>query len=182
MGCIRNRSRIWGSWLLLGSGLVYLVSTKHAEAAFAIKLSPTLGELYTDNIFYTKNKEADFVTTITPTMSILYAPEGQTAPILDVNIWSSGLIFARHSELNNFGDNWGLNGGYNYQYSPQLDFYVSDVLGRQGTYRLGVSQGFELTQGAFRLPSPAADWRDSPGTRQSKPCQFHVRELFSVME
>jgi len=165
MGCIRNRSRIWGSWLLLGSGLVYLVSTNHAEAAFAIKLSPTLGELYTDNIFYTKNKEADFVTTITPTMSILYAPEGQTAPILDVNIWSSGLIFARHSELNNFGDNWGLNGGYTYQYSPLLNFYVSDVLGRQGPYRLGLSQGFEsLTQGAFRLPSPPTSPPPTGGT------------------
>ena len=155
MACIRNHSRILGSWLLLVSGCVYLASANHAEAAFAIKLSPTLGELYTDNIFYTKNKEADFVTTITPTLSILYASEGQTEPTLNFNIWSSGLIFARHSDLNNFGDNWGLNGGYSYQYSPLLNFYVSDVLGRQGPYRLGLSQGFEsLTQGAFRLPSP----------------------------
>jgi hypothetical protein len=165
MGCIRNRSRIWGSWLLLVSGFVYLVSASHAEAAFAIKLSPTLGELYTDNIFYTRNKEADFVTTITPTLSILYASEGQTEPTLNFNIWSSGLIFARHSELNNFGDNWGLNGGYTYQYSPQLNFYVSDVLGRQGPYRLGVSQGFEsLTQGAFRLPSPPTSPPPTGGT------------------
>ena len=58
------------------------------------------------------------------------------------------MIFARHSELNNFGDNWGLNGGYTYQYSPDLSFSVSDVLGRQGNYRLG-----PLTQGAFQLPS-----------------------------
>src|SRR4029077_6414607 len=128
MACIRNHSRILGSWLLLVTGFVYLVSANHAEAAFAIKLSPTLGELYTDNIFYTKNKEADFVTTITPTLSILYAPEGQTAPILNLNISPGGTIFARHSELNNFGDNWGLNGGYTYQYSPQLNFSVSDVL------------------------------------------------------
>ena len=148
MACIRNHSRILGSWLLLVTGFVYLVSVNHAEAAFAIKLSPTLGELYTDNIFYTKNKEADFVTTITPTLSILYAPEGQTAPILNLNISPGGTIFARHSELNNFGDNWGLNGGYTYQYSPLLNFYVSDVLGRQGAYRLG-----PLTQGAFQLPS-----------------------------
>ena len=60
MGCIRNHSRIWGSWLLLVSGIVYLLSANRAEARFAIKLSPTLGELYTDNIFYTKNKEARF--------------------------------------------------------------------------------------------------------------------------
>ena len=57
--------------------------------------------------------------------------------LLNLNISPSGLIFARHSELNNFGDNWGLNGGYTYQYSPQLNFHVSDVLGRQGQYRLG---------------------------------------------
>ena len=129
MACTRNRSRIWVSWLLLVVGIVYLISANRAEARFAISFSPTLGELYTDNIFYTKDKEADFVTTITPTLSILYAPEGQTAPILNFNIWSSGLIFARHSELNNFGDNWGLNGGYTYQYSPQLTFHASDVLG-----------------------------------------------------
>jgi hypothetical protein len=159
MGCIRNRSRIWGSWLLLLVGVVYLISANRAEARFAISFSPTLGELYTDNIFYTKNKEADFVTTITPTLSILYAPEGQTAPTLNLNIWSSGLIFARHSELNNFGDNWGLNGGYTYQYSPQLNFYVSDVLGRQGPYRLGPT-----TQGAFQLPNPPTSPPPSGGT------------------
>jgi len=154
MGCIRNRSRIWGSWLLLGSGFVYLVSANHAEAAFAIKLSPTLGELYTDNIFFSTNKEADFVTSLTPTLSILYASEGQTEPALNFNIWSSGLIFARHSELNNFGDNWGLNGGYTYQYSPQLNFHLSDVLGRQGQYRLGSLTQGTLTQGTLQLPSP----------------------------
>src|SRR4029077_16170575 len=75
-------------------------------------------------------------------------PEGQTAPTLNLNISPGGTIFARHSELNNFGDNWGLNGGYTYQYSPELNFHVSDVLGRQGQYRLG-----PLTQGAFQLPS-----------------------------
>jgi hypothetical protein len=148
MGCIRNRSRIWASWLFLVVGIVYLVLANRAEARFAIKFSPTLGELYTDNIFYTRDKEHDFVTTITPTVSILYAPEGQTVPILNLNISPSGLIFARHSELNNFGDNWGLDGGYTYQYSPQLSFSVSDVLGRQGQYRLG-----PLTQGAFQLPN-----------------------------
>jgi len=150
MACTRNRSRIWVSWLLLVVGIVYLISANRAEARFAISFSPTLGELYTDNIFYTRNKEHDFVTTITPTVSILYAPEGQTVPILNLNISPSAVIFARHSELNNFGDNVGLNGGYTYQYSPQLSFSVSDVLGRQGQYRLG-----PLTQGAFQLPSPS---------------------------
>jgi hypothetical protein len=148
MGCTRNRSKILGNWLLLVGAVVCLLWTSHAEARFAIKLSPTLGELYTDNIFYTTDKEADFVTSITPTLSILYAPEGQTDPTLNFDIWSSGLIFARHSELNNFGKNWGLNGGYTYQYSPLLNFFVSNVLERQGQYRLG-----PLTQGSFELPS-----------------------------
>jgi hypothetical protein len=169
MACIRNHSRILGSWLLLVSGCVYSFSATHAEAAFAIKLSPSLGELYTDNLFYTKDKEADFVTTITPTLSISYAPEGQTVSILGFNIWSSGLIFARHSELNNFGDNWGLSGGYTYQYSPQLNFHVSDVLGRQGPYRVGLSPGFEsLIQGFFQLPSPPTSPAPVGGTLPSQ--------------
>ena len=148
MACTRNRSRILGSWLLLVSAVAYLSSADPAEARFAITFSPTLGELYTDNIFYTRDKEHDFVTTITPAVSILYAPEGQTVPILNLNISPSGLIFARHSELNNFGDNMAVNGGYTYQYSPQLSFNVSDVLGRQGQYRLG-----PIAQGSFQLPN-----------------------------
>ena len=180
MGCIRNRSRIWASWLLLVVGTVYLVSANRAEARFAIKFSPTLGELYTDNIFYTRDKEHDFVTTITPTMSILYAPEGQTVPVLNLNIGPSGFLVPCDNELNNFGDNWGLDGGYTYQYSPQLSFSVSDVLGRQGQYRLG-----PLTQGAFQLPnaptSPPPVGGIRPGARQSESFQFHYRGL-SVLE
>jgi hypothetical protein len=143
MDCIRNCLRISVSGLLI-SGVVYLGWANYAEGAFAIKSSPTVGELYTDNLFYTKNKEADFVTILTPTLSLLYAPEGQTAPVANFDIWSSGLIFARHGELNNFGNNWGLNGNYNYEYSPRLNFYVSDVLGRQGEYRLGPLTPTEL--------------------------------------
>ncbi|HEY7318201.1 MAG TPA: hypothetical protein VIE89_11550 [Candidatus Binatia bacterium] len=149
MACIRNRSRILGSWLLLVSGVAWLFPVNRVQAAFAIRFSPTIGELYTDNIFYTtKNKEGDFVTTITPTVSILYAPEGQLVPTLNLNISPSAVLFAHNSDLNNFGDNWGLTGSYNYQYSPDLSFFVSEVVGRQGNYRLG-----PLTQGAFGLPS-----------------------------
>jgi hypothetical protein len=164
MGCIRNRSKILANWLLLISGVVYLLSASLAEARFAIKFSSTLGELYTDNIFYTRDKESDFVTSITPTLSILYAPEGQIVPTLNLDIWSSGLIFARHSELNNFGDNWGLNGGYSYQYSPQLTFFVSDVLGRQGPYRLGTQGSDSFVQGVFRLPNPPTSPPPTGGT------------------
>src|SRR5262245_48131880 len=148
MACIRNHSRILVSWLLLVSAVVCLVLANLVQAAFTVKLSPTLGELYTDNVFYTKNKDHDFVTTITPAVSILYAPEGQNVPILNLNINPTALIFARHSDLNNFGENSSVNGGYTYQYSPDLSFSVADVFGRQGNYRLG-----PLTQGAFQLPS-----------------------------
>ena len=132
MVCIRNHSRILGSWLLLVSGVVYLFSANLAEARFAIGLAPTLGELYTDNIFYTKNKEADFVTTITPTLSILYAPEGQTVPIFNLSISPSGLIFARHSELNNFGDNWAVK---RWVYLPVLSTVEFSRIRRSWTSR-----------------------------------------------
>jgi len=148
MGCTKNHSRTWNSWILIVISIVGSLCSSAAEAAFAVKSAFTFGELYTDNIFFTKDKDHDFVTTLTPTLSILYAPAGEIAPTLNLNISPSGLIFARHSELNNFGDNLNLNGGYTYQYSPRLSFNVSDVLGRQGGYSLG-----PLTQGVFQLPS-----------------------------
>ncbi len=119
-----------------------------AEAAFASRFSFTAGELYTDNLFFTKQKESDFVTTLTPTLTLLYAPAGENIPTLNLNISPSGSIFAHHSNLNNFGDNYSLNGGYTYQASPKLTLYTSDVLSRQGAYRLG-----PITQGAFQLPN-----------------------------
>jgi hypothetical protein len=148
MGCTKNHSRTWNSWILIVISIVGPLCSSAAEAAFAVKSAFTFGELYTDNIFFTKDKDHDFVTTLTPTLSILYAPAGEIAPTLNLNISPSGLIFARHSELNNFGDNLNLNGGYTYQYSPRLSFNVSDVLGRQGGYSLG-----PLAQGVFQLPS-----------------------------
>ena len=99
-----------------------------ADAAFATKFSFTAGELYTDNLFFTKKKESDFVTTLTPTFTFLYAPAGMNIPALNLNISPGGAIFARHSELNNFGDNWDVNGGYTWSYSPRLTIYTSDVL------------------------------------------------------
>src|SRR5262249_4044777 len=99
MACIRNRLKISDNWLFLVT-VICLFTANLAEARFVIQFSPTLGELYTDNIFYSTNKEGDFVTTITPAVSILYAPEGETVATSNINIWSSGLVFARHSELN----------------------------------------------------------------------------------
>lgn len=78
MACIRNPLRIWASLFLLFAA-VYLASADYAEARFAVKLSPTLGELYTDNLFYTKDKEHDFVTTITPPSTLRFL--GNNIPI-----------------------------------------------------------------------------------------------------
>ena len=141
---------------------------------------PHSGSFTRTTYFIPRTKEADFVTTITPTLSILYAPEGQTVPILNLNISPSGLIFARHSELNNFGDNWGLNGGYTYQYSPQLNF---SRIGRFWTS--GSIPTWARDSGCFSIAQrpdfSATCWRDPTGTRQSKPFQFHFRGI-SVLE
>jgi hypothetical protein len=48
-----------------------------AWGAFASQFSLTVGEGYSDKIFFTKQKEHDFATIIVPTLSFLYAPEGQ---------------------------------------------------------------------------------------------------------
>ena len=148
MGRLKKRSTIANPLSIVGVFLVCLLYSNRAEAAFATQFSFTAGELYTDNLFFTKQKDHDFVTTLTPTFSILYAPEGSEIPTLNLNISPAGSIFARHSELNNFGDNWSLSGGYTYPYTDKLNFHASDVLSRQGSYNLG-----PITQGAFQLPS-----------------------------
>src|ERR1043166_4743696 len=147
MGYKNRRSPIANPACMVVVFLVCLLYSNRAEAAFATQFSFTAGELYTDNLFFTKQKEHDFVTTLTPTFSILYAPVGSQIPTLNLNISPSGSIFARHSELNNFGDNYSLSGGYSYPYTDKLNFHTSDVLSRKGAYRLG-----PVTQGAFQLP------------------------------
>lgn len=150
MGCIRNLSRIWARWAILIAVALCPVEAHKAEADFASKFSLTVGELYTDNIFFSNtNKDHDFVTTIVPTLSLYYAPAGEAAPTLNLNISPSGAIFARHSQLNNFGDGGSLSGGYTYRYSPRLEFHVSDVASRQGAYQLG-----PLASGVFNVPNP----------------------------
>jgi hypothetical protein len=137
MGCTRNRSKIWDRWLLVVAFSGFLSLPSPLWAAFASQFSLLVGEHYSDNIFFSKDKEHDFVSVITPTLSFFYAPPGQIAPTLNLNISSSGELYARHSDLNNFGDNININGGYTYQYSPRLNFHLSDALRRQGPTRLG---------------------------------------------
>ena len=138
MGCTRNRSKIWGECAILAVFCTLLLQPSDVWAAFASQFSLSVGEEYSDNIFFSKNKESDFVTVITPTLSLYYAPVGQVAPTLNLNISPSGQIYAQHSELNNFGfnDNSSVNGGYTFQYSPRLTFSFSESFQRQGDTRL----------------------------------------------
>lgn len=152
MGCIRNRSRIWGDRTLLFLVIAFLMLPNHAWGAFASQFSLTLGEAYSDNIFFTKQKEHDFATIIVPTFSLLYAPEGQVTPTLSLSFSPIGQIFARHSELSSFGETFLFRGAYNYRHSPQLNFYLSNNLQRLGETRI-----VDLTnEGFFQVPRPAA--------------------------
>src|SRR5512143_3626725 len=117
MGCIRSLSRIWArfaAWLTL---VASATAPTNAWAAFASQFSLSVGESYTDNLFFEKQKSHDFITILTPTLSLFYAPEGQVEPTLNLNISPSGYIYARHSDLNGFGANSALNGSYIYHYS-----------------------------------------------------------------
>jgi len=138
MVCTRNRSKIWGECAILAVFCIFLLRPSVIWAAFASQFSLSVGEEYADNLFFSKNKESDFVTVITPTLSLYYAPLGQAAPTLNLNISPSGQIYAQHRELNNFGfnENSSVNGGYTFQYSPRLTFNFSESFQRQGDTRL----------------------------------------------
>ena len=155
MGCTRSLSRIWDNRtkIVFAVFFVSLVAPSAAWAAFASQFSLLVGEGYTDNVFFSKDKEHDFVTIITPSLTLLYAPEGQTAPTLNVNLSPSGNIYARHSELNGFGDNMSATAGYTYQYSPRLNFHISDTFQRQGEGRFtGTGQAADFLSGPTSPP------------------------------
>src|SRR5690348_17334918 len=143
MGCTRNPSRILGDRLSVFALLLALTSPASVWAAFATQFSFTPGEAYSDNIFFSKDREHDFITFFTPTLTLLYAPEGQVAPTLNVNVSPRYEIYARHSDLNNF-DNIAANAGYSYLYSPRLSFNFSDTFQRQGKTRTSL-----ITPGQF---------------------------------
>ena len=121
------------------------------DAQFTSQFSLAVGEEYNDNIFFSKQKEHDFITNITPTLSLVYQPAGRQAPTFNVNISPTALIFARHSDQNNFGRNLGLNGSYRYDYSPRLSFYLGDALQTRGTTRT-VGLGENQTLQGPRIP------------------------------
>jgi len=136
MACTKNRSRIWVSSATLGFFGVLLLQVSELWGAFASQFSLSVGEEYSDNIFFSKEKESDFVTLIVPRFSFYHAPVGETVPTLSLNIAPKGQIYARHSEINNFGDDFSINGGYTFHYSPRLTFNFSQDFKRQGDARL----------------------------------------------
>jgi hypothetical protein len=157
MACIRSRSKIWYEGLVLLVLIEGWILPKPGWGAFASQFSLNVEEQYNDNIFFTRNKEHDFVTSFTPTLSFLYAPEGQVDPTGRLNISPRGQIYARHSELNNFGDNLSVNGAYTYHYSPRLNFNISDTFQRLGQTRtagLGGQEPLPLTGPVTSPPPP----------------------------
>ena len=119
--------------------LVGLVAARETNAGFASGFSYAVGEEYNDNIFFSneKNKKnvQDFVTHIVPTFTFFYAPSGEVAPTLTINLSPEAQLFAHNSDLNNFGDNLSFSSGYTYRYSPRLIFHVADTFGRGGATR-----------------------------------------------
>ena len=133
MGCTRNPSKISADICLFTLFIALLFPTC-VWAGFASQFSLLTAEEYNDNIFFSKNKEHDFITIFSPTLTLLYAPEGQVVPTLSAEISPSYQIYARNSNLNNF-DNVSVRGGYTYQYSPVLTFYLGDFFQRLGETR-----------------------------------------------
>jgi hypothetical protein len=114
-----------------------------ATAGWAGRFSLTASEEYNDNIFFSNSpglkNESDFITAAVPTFTILYSPPGQVNPTFIANLSPYGQIYARHSELNNFGDNITFNALYTYLYSPRLTFTVTEALSRGGATRTGLA-------------------------------------------
>jgi hypothetical protein len=75
-------------------------------------------------------------------------------PTLNLNISPSGHVYARHGELNSFGDNAAINGGYAYQYSPRLTFNFSERFQRQGQTRTAGFDGAQQTPLTPTTPFP----------------------------
>ena len=152
MACTKNRSRIWADVLAALVFAFYIWRPVPCWAAVASQFSFSLGEVYSDNIFFTKEREHDFVSLATPRLYLLYAPPGQVAPTGSLSLGTSGELYARNSHLNNFGDNIDVNGGYYYQYSPRLSFSFFESFRLQGLTRLGEQGGFGQFQSGPTVP------------------------------
>jgi hypothetical protein len=127
-----KRSKYW-FWVMV----FVLIGKGNSEARFASQLSLSVGEEYTDNVFFSENKRHDLITVVTPTLGLIYQPSSISASRLTVDINAPAEIFARHSELNNIGDRLSLRSRFTYPYSRRLSFEFTDCLGRLGQARNG---------------------------------------------
>ena len=181
MVCTRSRSRIWADVLAILAVAFYFCRPVSSLAAVASQFSLSLGEVYSDNIFFSKEKEHDFVSLATPRLHLLYAPPGQVSPTGILSLSTSGELYARNSQLNNFGDNIDVNGGYSYQYSPRLSFNFLESFRLQGLTRLGEQGGLGQFQSGptvppvINTPSPEQRLQDliSRGEQLSNTVGFH---------
>lgn len=133
----RHNRTLLGRIFFWGAMVFVLFSTREGGAYFASRLSLSTGEEYNDNIFFSPQKTYDFVTVITPTLSFLHQRGGQNGPIWTADLNASGEIFARHSELDNFGDRLTAHTDYFYPYSSRLAVRMTDCLEKRGATRLG---------------------------------------------
>ena len=85
----RNHSKKCNSWIGAIAVFGVIISgslTTRCWAAFASNYSMSVGEQFTDNVFFTKDKEHDFITVITATLNLLFAPQGATIPTVNLSI------------------------------------------------------------------------------------------------
>ena len=136
MDCTKNRSKTLVRIYFLAFPILFLLSLGRAQAQFSSRFSLSVGEEYTDNLFLDKTKENDFVTFIIPKLSFSYSYPAEITPRLTFSLAPAGHIYARHSELNNFGftqaENASATTGFTYPYSPRLTFHLSESLRTSG--------------------------------------------------
>jgi hypothetical protein len=131
--------------------IVAIFLSNDVDAQFSSQFSLSVGEEYNDNIFFTKQREHDFISQIIPTFTFQYRPTRAPTHSFNFDFSPVGEIYARNSDLNNFGDNLTFNGGYNYSYSPRLTFGLSDSLRRQGITRSGT---FGQPRASLQISTP----------------------------
>lgn len=143
-------------WGILAAAILVasvLPFTQQALAAVAGDFTLGAGEEYNDNIFFSnegKDKDkSDFITHIVPTFKFIYAPLGAIAPTLNASLSASGEIYARNSDLNNFGKNIIGNVGYSLRPTARTYFHIADSFNREGATR---TIGLEAFAGPPQLP------------------------------
>ena len=133
-GGSRAYQRWWSAILVC---FMVTFSPGQAVARFASRFSLSVGEEYSDNIFFSEKKTHDFVTVITPALHFIYEPQFRLNSRLTVDVNAPAEIYVRHEEQTNIGDRFSLRTRYYYPYSQNLTFSLTDDVCRIGQTRLG---------------------------------------------